>query len=102
MVPQGNTQSTKRPIIPEAKTLHGFPGILRWKLTELNFIQRGDQTGPVPADITMKVDRTKSFIGQNAKDVIDTFFRRGDRRCVDGCRDHNHAVGFRLVLLQAV
>src|ERR1700758_4136049 len=90
------------PVIFKAEMFHFLPGLLGCQTSKMNFVQGSDQARSVAADVAMKINRPKAFVGQQTENLTHMRFRRGDRRRVDRLRNYFHSIFLRLFFFEPV
>src|SRR5262245_48605298 len=99
---QVSFQAAKRPIVLKSKTLHRMPSFLARQTQKIHFVKGSDETGAISTNAAMKVERTKPLIREQAENSVDVFFRRCDRRSIDGGGNDSYAVLRRFSFFQPI
>ena len=67
-------ESVQRPAAFEAKAVHVLLCLFLGCSTKIHLIERGNQSSPVPPNVTMKINRAKALVTENAQGPINVLF----------------------------
>lgn len=64
----------QRPAALEAKVVHVLLRLFLRNSTKIHLVERGDQSSPVPPNITVEIDWAKALVTENTKRMVDVLF----------------------------
>src|SRR5258707_6817499 len=85
-------QPANRPPIFEPILIHFSPALVHRGSAEIDVVQCRNQTGSIPAELAMKIDRMEAWITEDEQDSVNVLLLRRQNGSVHGSRHESNSV----------